>query len=686
MRTRSNRHLGLEPTIWCLLAAGLFFLSTAAALGQQTCERTVTIRTYLCREAAKITDGAVHNLPPTASEWERQRPLRLRQYYEMMGIDHLMAMAERPPLNVRVTGTLDRPRYRIEKLYFESLPHLYVTGNLYIPKGLKGRAPAVLYVCGHSPTQKVHYQAHARRFAELGFVTLIVDTIQFGEIRGVHHGCYSRGWFNWYSRGYTPGGVELWNGIRAVDLLQSRPEVDPERIGVTGISGGGAMSWWLGAADERVKVVAPVCGTGTIKSHVAERTVDGHCDCMFFINYYGWDLADVGALVAPRPLLVASADRDGLFSIQSIHEYCRKVEKVYQLLGAGDRFKFVQTPGPHSYHPKSRKAIFAWFIKYLKNKDVSPETIADIDDRDEAEKDLLVYGGNPPADERVTTVQDWFIPLARPPEIKTPEDLKAAREKIVAQLRQKTFHQFPEKPVPLNVRIAMRSESRNGTKYARVLFTSEEGMDLAARLIVPKKAAEADRPPCLVYLRSPRSGRWDAESFVGRFDPSFARLVVNTRGVGETAWGDELAWHLRRAAAIAGRTVASMCVYDTLRAIEAARSLREIDGSKIVLAARGEMAAVAAYAALLDGRLAGLILADPPATLNEPSNPDGTGPATEMLGALRIADLPVAAGLIWPARIAFVGKRPKSYDWTVGLYRKLGSSGEIKTISNLGEW
>jgi len=654
-------------------------------LSQQTPagESNVTIRTYLCREATKITDGAVHDLT-TAREWHRQRPRKLQQYYQMMGIDHLMAKTERPPLNVKVTGVLEREKYRIEKLYYESLPKLYVTANLYVPKDLKGRAPAVLYVCGHSPGQKVPYQPHARRWAELGFVTLIIDSIQLGEIRGFHHGCYREGWWNWYSRGYTPAGVECWDGIRGIDLLASRPEVDPERIGVTGISGGGANSWWIGAADERVKVVAPVCGTGTIKSHVAEKTVDGHCDCMYHINYYGWDLADVGALIAPRPLMVASANRDGLFSIESIEDCCQRIEKVYKVLGATKNFRFVETPGPHSYHQTSRQAIFAWFMKHLMNRDVKPETIADLDDRNETEKDLLVYGDNKPADERLTTVQDWFIPLAEPPAIADANSLEKERKRIVELLRERTFHQFPVKQCALNPRFTMRDAQ--GSSNSRILFTPEEGLELVATFTAPKAAQDKARSPCMVFLRSPRSKRGEAEGIVGRLPGTWTRLIVNTRGVWETSWGDDQQWHLRRAAAIAGRTIASMRVYDALRALELARMLAGVDPEKVGVGGDGEMAVVAAYAALLDGKVSALVLSNPPSSLDLPSAKDGASTATELLGALRIADIPVAAGLAWPARIAFVGQRPPTYDWTLDLYRRLGAADRTATVPSLSAW
>ncbi|HLK56369.1 MAG TPA: hypothetical protein VKU00_07380, partial [Chthonomonadaceae bacterium] len=131
----------------------------------------MTIRDYLSREARRITDRALADFTD-ADAWKRLIPERRSQYREMMGLTALPPYEERPPLNVRVTGVVDRPNYRIEKLTYESLPQLYVTANLYVPKanhsqGAQPPYPGVLYVCGHSDTQKVHYQAHPRRFAEL---------------------------------------------------------------------------------------------------------------------------------------------------------------------------------------------------------------------------------------------------------------------------------------------------------------------------------------------------------------------------------------------------------------------------------------------------------------------------------------------------------------------------------------
>ena len=217
------------------LFTGCLILSACRTEQKQPVDAN-NIRQYLEQAAADITDQSlvdIHSL----DDWKGVRATRHEELAEMLGIADLLRQ-EKTPLNIQVTGTLQGEGYHIEKLYYESLPGLYVRANLYVPDSLKQRAPAILYVCGHAPTQKAHYQAHPRKFAQLGFVCLIIETIQYGEVTGEHWGCYARGWFNWYSRGYTPGGVECWNAIRGLDLLSQRADVDTSKLGVTGISGG----------------------------------------------------------------------------------------------------------------------------------------------------------------------------------------------------------------------------------------------------------------------------------------------------------------------------------------------------------------------------------------------------------------------------------------------------------------
>jgi cephalosporin-C deacetylase-like acetyl esterase len=636
------------------------------------------IRDYLSREAARITDAALGDLQ-TPDAFRQGIPERRRRFLDMMGIG---APADRPPaarmVPYEITGVVDRAAYRIEKLHYESLPNLHVTANLYLPKMATRSAPqpGVLYVCGHAPQQKVHYQAHPRRFAELGFPTLIVETVQLGEAPGYHHGCYREGWFHWYSRGYSPAAVELLNGIRGLDLLASRPEVDASRLGVTGISGGGATTWWIAAADDRVTACSPVCGTATLESHVYDRVVDGHCDCMWWINTALWDLADIGALIAPRPLLIASSDQDGIFPIHGIRRVHAQLESLYRMLGRDVHLGLVETPGGHSYHERSRTAIFSWFLQHLMGRTVPPGEVGDIEldqAQLESEETLRVYAAGAPPGDRVPTIHDELITLAAPPDIHAAADVARVREDLVARLRRDTFNHFPRTPPPLAVFEEFALDGGIGTRFA---FTSEDGWRLHGFRRNPRGLQGT--APAVLVLRSPGEARLDSDTFASRTDPAWIRVIVGTRGTGDTSWGEDLNWHVRRAGAWTGRTIASLRVWDALRALEAVRALPGVDGSRVAIAARGEMGAVALYAALLDGRVTSLILDAPPATQNAPSERDGRGPAIEMLNCLRYTDLAQVAGLLYPAEIALSGEVPATYGWTEHLYRRLGPPGVFR--------
>jgi len=652
---------------------------------------SISIREYLSREAWRITNHALVDYKDAAT-WRRLLPERRRQYMEMMGLENLPPQGQRPPLNVKVTGVIDRPSYRIEKLYYESLPKLYVTANLYVPKNLSSRAPGVLYVCGHAVKQKEDYQAHPRRFAELGMVCLLVETVQRGEGRGYHHGPYYEGWFHWYSRGYTPAGIETLNGIRALDLLSERPEVDSAHLGVTGISGGGVTSWWVAAADERVKATAPVCGTSTLYSYIADLTVDGNCDCIWWNNTYRWDHADVGALIAPRPLLIASADHDEVFAIESAREVHAQLGRLYQQLGATQNLRFVETPTGHGYHERSRTAIFSWFLKHLHGKTVPPEKVGDLDEspqNQEADETLRVFVNGSPADNRTPTIQDELIELASRPSIPDQAALEQTRRTVIAALRQKTFGAFPGSPPPLAAQVEFEYRDDPGNLCQRFAFTTEEGWRLRGALNLAKSVKAP--APAVVALRLPGERRPNgvvgaSEEFLGRIHVPWAKVVVEPRGTGETSWGGELQWHLRRAAAWTGRTLASMWVYDVLRALEAVRSLPHVQGKPVALVGRGPMAVVALYAALLDGRVSTLFLESPPASQNLPGLRDGSGPAIEMLNCLRITDLAPVAGLLFPTELVFIGDCPSTYDWAEELYRRLGMPDRFRRVGDLTTW
>jgi dienelactone hydrolase len=248
------------------------------------------IQRYLARIAGELESSFLGEVK-SQEDWEKVRPRYKEEYFHMLGLWPLPAKS---PLEATVTGTLEGDGYVVEMLHYQSRPKLYVTANLYRPtKVEKGaRLPAVLYVCGHSGQgrngNKTAFQSHGIWFARHGYVCLMLDTLQLGEIAGIHHGTYREGRWWWHSRGYTPAGVECLNGMRGIDYLTSRPDVDPQRIAVTGISGGGAATFWIAAADERAKVAVPVSGMADLASYVSNRVINGHCDCMFLYNTFRW--------------------------------------------------------------------------------------------------------------------------------------------------------------------------------------------------------------------------------------------------------------------------------------------------------------------------------------------------------------------------------------------------------------
>jgi len=667
-----------KPGLYLFSALITTLLVSCSAEKGETDEHN-NIRKYLIDVASAISDDSFSGIK-TLVDWQNEKDRRYKELVEMMSLTDVPLKGERPPLNIKVTGTVQQSGFQIVKLYYESLPGLYVRANLYVPENIKTPRPAILYVCGHSPTQKVHYQAHPRKFAQLGFVCLIIETIQFGEVQGEHWGPYANGCFHWYSRGYNPAGVELWNAIRGIDLLTARPEVDADNIGVTGISGGGSQSWYIAAVDPRIKAVAPVCGASTLKAQVTARTLDGHCDCMMPINTYRQDFTDFGALIAPRPLLICQADRDGLNTIESVRELYNHIRRIYKLYDATDHIGLVETPGGHSYHMISREKIFSFFLQHLMAKQVSPEEAGDVDESESgqlSDEVLRVYSDGPPADDRTATIQDSFVRLPSSPIISNNEDLLAFRDSVKRFLNLRTFGAFPKEKPEFKSKLEFRT--LDGARFGEEIFSfvPENGWRLKVDINWANNPDSLN--PLLIILRNYDDERWAAEAFASEITVGRNIAYFEPRGIGEFGWAPELQWHVRRASAWTGRTVASMQVFDLLRCLEFCRTLPGVDPAKISIAARDEMGVIALYTALIDGKCESLTLKNPPETQDQISNPSGRGPATEMLNCLRITDVYQLPALLSPATITFYGNTPPAYKWSEDILVSLGKE-TFKTI------
>ena len=431
---------------------------------------------YFESEVERISEKSLSEIQ-TIQDWNTKKTEYRRQLHEMLGLDPL---PERTPLKIQITGVLKHEEFDVKKLHYQSSPELYVTANLYLPKKISNPAPAILYVCGHGKVKingtsygnKTHYHHHGAWFARNGYVCLVIDTIQLGELEGIHHGTYSHDMWWWNSRGYTPAGVEAWNGIRAIDLLESLDYVDKSRIGITGRSGGGAYTWWIAALDDRIKVAAPVAGITDLKNHVIDGVIEGHCDCMFHINTYGWDFDQVASLIAPRPLLILNTDRDSIFPLNGVTRLHNKIKRIYKLHKKTENLGLVVTPGGHSDSQELRIPAFNWFNKHLKGESSLIDKTAT---KFFMPKQLKVFKTEP-KDERTTTIHDFF------PIIKNNES--TVSKETVNILRQKSFGGWPSTYPTLNLK-KIWDVSHNEVSIAAYNFESQKNIQL--RMYISQK-------------------------------------------------------------------------------------------------------------------------------------------------------------------------------------------------------
>jgi dienelactone hydrolase len=601
---------------------------------------------YFRNETAAIAGHCLADVHFLA-DWQARRGEYKRQLQEMLG---LWPMPERTDLKPVVTGTLDQADFTVEKLYFQALPKLYVTANLYLPKKVEQPAPAILYVCGHSRVMtngvscgnKVAYQRHGAWFARNGYVCLMIDTLQYGEIQGRHHGTYTdRQWW-WNSRGYTPAGVEAWFSIRALDYLCSRPEVDRERIGMTGRSGGGSYTWTVAALDERVKVAAPVAGMTDLRNQVVDGCIEGHCDCMFFLNTYRWDFPQVAALIAPRPLLIANSDKDNLFPLDGVMRLHNETRRIYQQYGKASQLGLLITEGPHADTQDLQLPVFRWFNRFLKGQDPRIEIAA----RDFFAPEQLRVFDKLPEDQVNTKIEKTFVPKAAPlaPPVSAAEATQRQQEYLAA-LRAKVFAGWPEERSAAKPGLASHA-TQSGVRLERYSVDSQPDVTLSLLVLHDPRVKRPEHVLLTVldaesWTNSPAKQLWlggsATEAMADLRQEMQARKLALAffapRGVepGTLPSDPKKADHIRRRYMLLGQTLDGMKVWDIRCAAQALKALPDFKQTPLRVRAQGQMAVNAAYAALFQPEIARLKLEAVPASQAE-------GP--DYLNVLKVWDLP----------------------------------------------
>src|SRR5713226_5621432 len=308
--------------------------------------------------------------------------LKARQQYVREHIwSYLGGQPERTPLNARIVGALDRGDYRIEKIIFESRPGFYVTANLYLPKSGTPPYPAILYPLGHERGAKAH-QAWQRCLASLarrGFVCLAWDPLGQGERVQMYdedlHDSKAQGGSTvehtiigsqCLLTGTHVAQYTIWDGIRALDYLLSRPEVDATRVGVTGNSGGGTHTAYLAALDDRIQVAAPSCYI-TSWRRMLESIGPQDAEQVFplFLKD-GLDYPDYIYAFGGKPFQMLTAIRD-FFPIGGARDTFAEARQVLSKLDLGDRVDMFEADDGHGYTKPRREAGYRWFTRWLKD-------------------------------------------------------------------------------------------------------------------------------------------------------------------------------------------------------------------------------------------------------------------------------------------------------------------------------
>ncbi len=300
-------------------------------------------------------------------------------------------LPEKTPLKPRITGGFERDTYRVENVLFESRPGFLVSANLYLPNS-DGPAPGVVGTCGHSSNGKAGdtYQAFAQGLARQGYVVLLFDPIGQGE-RQQYLDYELQSILGSGTREHLHAGNQqflvseffgtwrAWDGIRALDYLLTREEVDPKHVGITGNSGGGTMTTWLTGLEQRWTMAAPSCFVTTFRHNLENELPADTEQCPPRALALGLDHEDFIAAMAPKPVILLGKEKD-FFDVRGTEEVYGRLKRLWKLLGAEDNLGLFIGPTPHGFSQENREAMYGWFNRATGRSDSSTEPALTIED------------------------------------------------------------------------------------------------------------------------------------------------------------------------------------------------------------------------------------------------------------------------------------------------------------------
>ena len=534
---------------------------------------------------------------------------------------------EKTPLKPKIVGKIDRSDYRIEKVIFESRPEVFVTANLYLPKNHKPPYPGIIVPLGHSSNGKsfYYYQYVCQSLARKGYAVLPFDPFGQGErlqyldpLTG--EGLYGpTGEHDQAGRPMLLFGSQFeqyrtWDGIRAVDYLLTRPEVDPERIGCTGQSGGGTMTMWLAALEPRIKAYAASDGQNENlagPSYAPPGAVDDAEQNIAGGLPEGIDRGDLFLACAPRPLLIMYSRTDAGLTysptyIEGTEEIYREALAGYKLMGAAGKVRLFGSPLPHAFDFFNRRETYAWFNRWLGNEEWGTgeapydESAPDALNCTSTGQVLTSLGGR--------SVIDLNMDRMRQVAPNVPPTRASAKATLKKLLR------LPAERTPLNPRIISSNVWMDDIAVDEFLFHSEPLVRVTGWFLRPVEGGSRFPTVVLVSEGGKNHLLYETSGVRQLVQRGFAVCAVDLRGLGVSTPHSPSAgpdfyggMPLRERYAWAcfglGKPVLGQRVWDFLRCLDYLESRRDVDPKRIH--GLGERAAALAvlFSAVLDDRL-----------------------------------------------------------------------------------
>jgi dienelactone hydrolase len=596
--------------------------------------------------------------PANRAAWEQRRLTLRKAMFAAMGPFPEKAC----PLEPKVRGVLKREGYRIEKLIFQSRPDIWVTASAYVPETVQGKCPAVLAVHGHWPWARRDpvVQARCLGLVKLGFFVLAVDAFGAGERfnepgRGTYHGALYGGTL--WPVGQTLLGMQVYDNRRAVDYLRERPEVDGDRLGITGASGGGNQSMYAGALDERFRAVVPVCSVGTYEAYLHAAC----CVCEVLPGALRFaEEGDVLALTAPRSLLVISATKDAFqFSVGEARKSVARARPVFQLFGVEDRLQHAVFESPHDYNQAMREAMYGWMTRWLKNEgDGKPIP----EPKHQIEKvEYLSCFAEEPRPKRFLFPPSFAGQEARrllaklgTYQLDHPEAWESTAFHLRTQLRQQVL-KLPDKSVPPAAKLGKAAISE-GVGTTPFILEPETGMPLPS-LLVTKEKVQGRQPVCVLLHLDGKTAALKHPLAAALVKEKWLVIAPDLRATGDTRPADEAVravdHNSSEHALWVGRPLLGQWLVDIQHLLDWLAIQPGLDRRNMIVAGLGQAGVVALCAAgLLEDRLAAAVVLGAPVTYVTDA---AYGPKMRMgllaPGILSVGDIPHLAALIAPRRL-----------------------------------